>query len=93
MNDLASLIPNKWRRVGIQLGLTNNQLDAVAQNTLDPIDQFMKVLDWWQKLENTRRPCSWTTIVEVLRSNAVQEERMAEQLERKHCTIKMKLLK
>ena len=87
MEDLASHIPDKWRKVGIQLGLTGNHLDAVAQSTPDPIDQFMKMLDYWQKLKTTRRPCSWSTIVEVLRSNAVQEERMAEQLQMKYCSL------
>lgn len=84
MNDLAARIPNRWKSVGIQLGLTSNQLDAIA-DTHDPINRFMMMLNWWQRLDKMVRPCSWSTIVKALRTNAVQEERLANELETKYC--------
>lgn len=84
-NDLAAAIPDKWRKVGIQLDLSVRQLDAVAMIERDPVNQFMTMLDWWERFDNTRRPCSWSTIVEVLRTNSVGEESLAKELEKKYC--------
>ena len=85
LNDLAAKVPDKWKKIGTQLNLTLNQLDAIARCEHDPIDQCMKMLDWWQRLDSTRRPCSWSTIVTVLRTNAVAEESLADELNIKYC--------
>ena len=81
MDQIASRIPNKWRAVGIALGLTINELSCFSANE-DPSRCFTFVFTIWRS-RMTRLPYSWGTVVEVLRSPSVGELKMAEQLEKR----------
>ena len=86
MNDVAAVIPAKWRFVGIQLNLPNCTLDEIqAQNAGRP-DQcklsFEQVLTRWKSLGTS--PYTWETMINVLHSPSVGEVRLANELKVKY---------
>ena len=86
MNDVASNIPAKWRSVGIQLELPSRTLDNIqAMNAGKPQachDSFEQVFTTWEQFGPS--PYTWNTISEVLRTPAVGEVALADELEFKH---------
>ena len=86
MNDVASKIPNMWRSVGIQLGLSNITLDSIEEKMAGKphafLDSFEQVFTTWE--QQGPSPYTWNTIIEVLRQPAVGELALADQLELQH---------
>ena len=82
MNDIASVIPAKWRLVGVQLKLPNGTLDEIqAQNAGRPDEcklSFEQVFARWNSLGTG--PYTWQTIINALRSPCVGEVLMADRL-------------
>ena len=86
MNEIASVIPAKWRGVGIQLGLSSSTLDGIEmENGSKPnscLQSFEKVFTKWE--QQHPKPYTWDTIIGVLRTAAVGENVLAETLSAKH---------
>ena len=86
MNDVASITPAKWRSVGIQLGLSLSTLDSIQSNNAGKPDaslhSFEQVFSTWEKQGPS--PYTWNTIIEALRSPAVGEFALADELEHNH---------
>ena len=82
MNEVAARIPNKWYAVGIQLNLTDAELQAlrVSNPHGDITEIFGRVFTIWQ--ENKTREYSWATMIEVLKTPSVHQPRLAEDLAR-----------
>ena len=78
--SVAAVIPDKWRRVGLVLGVTQAQLNAIEkQHRGDPLDSFTEVFSMWQQLATPdNNPVKWSTLVNVLKSRTVAEETLAE---------------
>ena len=77
--SVAIKIPSKWKKVGVALGLTLAQIDAIEElRVADPIGCFSEVFTHWQQMSTLQQPVSWTTLVTVLRSQYVGEERLAD---------------
>ena len=90
MNDVAAVIPAKWRFVGVQLKLPKGTLDEIqAQNAGRPDDSkhsFEQVFDRWRSLGTS--PYTWMTMINALRSPAVGEVTLANELNTKiHVSI------
>ena len=90
MNDVAAVISAKWRLVGVQLKLPNGTLDEIqAQNAGRPDDckhSFEQVFDRWRSLGTS--PYTWETMINALRSPAVGEVTLANELNTKiHVSI------
>lgn len=82
MNEVAAKIPNKWRDMGVQLGLYHQRLDAIAQISLGDTNLcFSNVFSLWRN--QTRYPYTWLRVVQALESAAVQENRLAEEIKMK----------
>ena len=83
MNDVASKIPAKWRSVGIQLGLSSATLDSIQrENAIKPqacLDSFEQVFSTWEK--RGPNPYTWEVIIGVLRTPAVGEVALADELD------------
>ena len=78
MESVATVIPDKWKRVGMALGLSQAQINAIdAQHRGDPLDCFAEVFHLWQQLSTPQQPVSWSTVVTVLNSRTVGEESLA----------------
>ena len=79
MNDIASVIPAKWRDVGIQLGLKTGILDRIqSQNANCPdacLRCFEQVLTSWEQCSCS--PYSWKTIIDALKTPSVHELSLA----------------
>ena len=79
MNHVAAALPTKWKMVGVQLGLSLAKLDEIeASNFGNCKCCFSSVFSEWEKLNTT--PYSWSTIIDVLQTPCVEENRVAEDL-------------
>ena len=84
IESVAIKIPSKWKSVGIALGLTQTQIDAIEELRLaDPIGCFSEVFTLWQQLSTPQQSVSWTTLIIVLRSQSVGEEALADFLQQR----------
>ena len=78
MNKVAAKIPNKWRDVGLQLGLDHDVLGGIA--LISPGDTnhcYSNIFTRWKNQNSTTRPYTWSTIVHALQAPAVGERRLA----------------
>ena len=89
MNDVAAVIPSKWRLVGIQLELSSGTLDNIQDENAGRPDRnlhsFEQVFTEWEKLKT--RPHTWDTIISALRAPAVGELKLAHKVYNKYCII------
>ena len=71
----------KWRLVGIELGLEEEQLDLISKEE-NPIICFSKVFGQWKKKKaDTDFPFTWRTIASALRSPIVEACNLAMEIE------------
>ena len=86
MNDVAAVIPAKWRLVGVQLKLPNGTLDEIqAQNAGQPDRcklSFEQVFAKWRSLGTSLY--TWETMIKALSSPAVGEVTLADKLNAKY---------
>ena len=91
MNDVASVIPAKWRDVGIQLGLASGTLDSIqSENAGKPdmnLRSFENVFYIWK--QRATHPYTWETIFDALRAASVGENHLVEELEAKYTDSSM----
>ena len=81
MKEVAANIPNKWRDVGLQLGLDQGVLEGIA--SISPGDTnlyYINVFSRWKNQNSTTHPHTWSTIVQALESPAVGERRLADMI-------------
>ena len=82
MEAVASKISAKWKRVGVSLGIEQNDLDAIDQHRRgDPLECFSDVFTCWQQQSTPQSPANWATLVAVLRSNYVGEEELSDTIQ------------
>ena len=81
--SVAAVIPDKWRRVGLALGLTQAQLNAIDdQHRGKSLESFAEVFSMWQQLATPdNNPVKWSTLVRVLKSRTVGEETLAKSIQ------------
>lgn len=81
MNEIAAVIPAKWRDVGIQLDIDPRVLDGIqSQHCRDPNSLqrcFEQVFIEWSK-QASNNPYTWTHIIDILRRPAIGENALAE---------------
>ena len=69
--------PNKWHKVGIELGVKEHDLDSLDSQSLgDPIRCFIGVFSMWKNGRATKE-FKWNTITEVLEAPGVGEGKLA----------------
>ena len=90
MNDVAAVIPAKWRLVGDQLKLPIGTLDEIqdqnAWRSNSSKNSFEQVFAKWRSLGTS--PYTWKTMINALRSPAVGEVTLANELNLKvTCSI------
>ena len=93
MNEVAAKIPSKWRDMGQQLGVDQGVLDGIA--AISPGDMnrcHSNVFTRWKNQNSTTYPYTWSTIVQALKSPAVGEKRLADEIKNKltrSCSLKL----
>jgi len=79
MDLVASRIQGKWRDVGIQLYLDEGELSSIAESEGQyPLRCFTSVFTTWKKKQT--RDFSWETLLSALRTKAVGENRLADEV-------------
>ena len=81
MEKVAAAIPKKYYTVGIQLVIPKADLDLLCprhQSVEDYRKAFSEIFDTWRR--RVSRPYKWSTIIEVLKSADVDEERLSAEL-------------
>eukprot|EP00731_Ephydatia_muelleri_P004069 Em0002g245a len=81
MEKVAAVIPHKYEMVGLQLGLTLAQLQAIRpqhQSLGDYHRAFSEIFNEWRRQGSP--PYTWGTLTGVLRSASVDEVLLSEQL-------------
>ena len=74
-NFVAARIPNKWKDLGIQLGLRVSELDAIYdRRNRVPTHCYMDVFDSW---ERGTVPYTWATLLEKLSTQSMNERSLA----------------
>ena len=88
LNDVAEVIPAKWRPVGIQLKLSPDNLDNIqSEHGWKPNPNkhcFEQVFKEWRKKDP--QSFSWTELIEALEKPAVAENDLANKLRNKHAS-------
>ena len=85
VEEVVAPTKSKWKQVGVQLLFTVSELDAIEMKRgRDPTRCYCDLLVAWKR--GLRQPFTWETIVRVLASAGVGEERLANQLRRKYCS-------
>ena len=79
---VASKIPDKWRRVGVVMGLSQALINAIDDRYRGEFFKcFSDVFKYWQSKSTPERPANWATLISVLRSSTVGEEALAEHIQ------------
>ena len=88
INDLLKVLEeikdvnDKWKFLGLALGLKKPKLDGIKSNDYD--DCKMEMIEkWLNKVDPDCNP-SWRSLVAALKSPLVQHNRIAEAIERKY---------
>lgn len=80
LNLVAAVIPNKWKEVGIQLGLSPGELDVIYdRQNRDAKKCYMDVFDTWKKEEKR----TWASLIEALSSPYVSATTLATEISKK----------
>ena len=79
---LNTLLPKsaRWKLIGIQLGLSPDDLDIIEANCVDVEERLMKVLQKWFK--SNPNP-TWKDIITALKTPALGELKLAQEIEEK----------
>ena len=84
MNDVAAVIPAKWCEFGQQLDIKPGILCGFEQqNNKNCLRCFSDVFDKWMT-SLTRTPISWATVIDVLKSAIIDEQKLAKEIIDKH---------
>ena len=78
MEKIAAKIPNQWRNIGIWLGFNVSELDSLSSQGLKPDDCFAHIFTKWK--ERMTVPYSWKKIIQVLKTNLLGQNKLAEDL-------------
>lgn len=84
LNEVAAVIPSKWRDIGLQLGLDKGALDGIA--VISPGDNnhcFANVFTQWKSQNSATHPYTWSTVLKALQTASVGEGRLSEEIEKK----------
>ena len=81
MNEVGAEIPDKWRSMGLQLGVDHSVLEGIALISPGDINHcYSNVFTRWKNQNSTQYPYTWSTIVQALKSPAVGVERLADKI-------------
>ena len=80
LNKVAAKTRDKFEEVAIQLGIKLGRIRSIkTEKQNQPIKCYTEVFDLWESKGSP--PYTWATIINALRSPAVEEERLANELE------------
>ena len=78
MNKVASKAKGKWTTIGTQLKIEWDEIQAISQRYQNPSDCYTEMFCQWKKKGDP--PFTWATIVKVLRTDSVRENKVADSI-------------
>ena len=78
MEHVVSFIESKWYEFGVMLKLEHDFLKTVEGK--ESKRRFMEVFHKWK--DSNSRPFTWETVIDVLRSEPVDKNKVADNLEK-----------
>ena len=75
-------VKHKWYEIGIQLGMSNEELNVLQQKSGD--HEFHEMLEIWLR-GGAGVPTTWLSVVEALKSPDVGKPELGLELQRCHC--------
>ena len=84
-NDVISTIrAGKVVELGIQLGLSQDEIEATCTKDLGHFKQYMTMFNKWK--HSGEIPYTWESLVKALKAPSVREMALARKLQRKYCS-------
>ena len=79
---LNTLLPKsaRWNLIGIQLGLSQDELDIIRANSIDVRECLERVLQKW--FNSSPNP-TWKDVITALKTPALDELKLAQEIEEK----------
>ena len=81
LNELFD-IRAKWYNIGLLLNVPVGTLESIDQQHCEDSSKLRQTLMVWLKIAAQQK---WQTIVEMLRSRTIGEQRLASEIEAKRC--------
>lgn len=85
MNDVAAVVSVSWKNIAIQLELNVADIAHVEEESRKVVDCLREVFILWKR--KVTRPYTWATMIAVLKSGSVAENRIANKLEMKYYNV------
>ena len=81
LNKVAAEARDKWELVAVQLGIKPSRIHSIhTVKQGQPIHCYFEIFDVWKNKGSP--PYTWATIINALRAPAVEEERLANELQK-----------
>ena len=78
---MAAPAPDKWRMIGVELGIDAPTLNSIEQQYKNPNDYYYAIFDNWLRMSENPQ---WETILQVLVTPAVGRPDLALKIREKH---------
>lgn len=75
-------ISSKWYDLGVQLHIDSGELDNIKRD--NPVECLREMLKIW--LKKVDPDPTWNALIDALKSRVINEQKLANQLERKYMT-------
>ena len=76
----------KWLKLGLQLGVSIEELNKIEYQWKNPDDCLIHMLECWLKQQSKRPPPSWSDLVAALNKESISENALANKLEELYIT-------
>ena len=90
-DDVLQILTNadkKWHNIGLQLGLSKEELSHIGANYRPRQERLCKTVDLW--LQGVDPIPTWEGLVVALKSQTVKEYHLAKIVEENYCNVKVK---
>ena len=84
LNELLD-VAHKWRIIGLMLGLSHGSIARIEKDNDTVHHRMIEMLGDWKNRESSTY--TWQTIVEALKSKAVNEQYLARHIEQKYIIL------
>ena len=80
LDKVAAVARDKWEQVALQLGIKPDRIHSIQTvKQGQPIHCYTEIFNMWESKGSP--PYTWATIINALRAPAVEEERLANELQ------------
>ena len=76
-------IRGKWQDIALELGMSFKDTVKIRSDFDDDKYRLLEVLQWWLTREQPKP--TWGVLIKSLRSCTVEEDQLADALQRKYC--------